>query len=392
MSVVALPRVTEGSPQGTVRATVVVLIPAHNEASGIAATIESLRRQDHAPDRIVVIADNCTDDTAALAVAAGAEVLETVGNTAKKAGALNQGLTRLRQEQDRRREQQVFAGVERRGGDRRSRSPEQFFILTMDADGKLAPDFIETAFQIFDERPNLGGLSGAVVGRTTNNWLETAQAVEYARGSRNVGRRQGRVWVLAGAATMFRASMLHEVAEERGNKLPGEPGIHFLENSLTEDYELTLALRQLGHECLSSKRCRVVTDLMPTVGELATQRIRWARGTLETLVQYGFNSVTRRHWLVLAAGYLYSLLLPTLLGLLALSYAFYDTVTFDARWLLFWPLVVLEQFINARRADVRFRSMGRFFFLLWFYDQLIFIFRWMAVLKLVRRSSRIWST
>jgi poly-beta-1,6-N-acetyl-D-glucosamine synthase len=391
MSLIALPEKTART-HTTVRETVVALIPAHDEASGIAATIASLRRQSRAVDRILVIADNCTDDTVNLALAAGAEVLETSGNTAKKAGALNQGLTRLRHEQDRRRKHHSFTGDDQRRSERRIASPTEFFILAMDADGQLAPNFIETALQIFGERPNLGGLSGAVTGRTTNNWLETAQAVEYARGSRNVGRRQGRVWVLAGAATMFRASMLHEVAEQRGNKVPGEPSIHFLEDSLTEDYELTLALRKLGYDCLSSKRCQVVTDLMPTIGALYTQRIRWTRGTLETLAQYGFNAVTRRHWLVLAAGYLYSLMLPMLLTLLALSYMLYDTITFDARWLVFWPLVLLEQYINARRANVRFRSMGRFFFLLWIYDQLIFIFRWMALLKLLRRTSRTWIT
>jgi poly-beta-1,6-N-acetyl-D-glucosamine synthase len=391
MSLIALPEKTART-HTTVRETVVALIPAHDEASGIAATIASLRRQSRAVDRILVIADNCTDDTVNLALAAGAEVLETSGNTAKKAGALNQGLTRLRHEQDRRRKHHSFTGDDQRRSERRIASPTEFFILAMDADGQLAPNFIETALQIFGERPNLGGLSGAVTGRTTNNWLETAQAVEYARGSRNVGRRQGRVWVLAGAATMFRASMLHEVAEQRGDKVPGEPSIHFLEDSLTEDYELTLALRKLGYDCLSSKRCQVVTDLMPTIGALYTQRIRWTRGTLETLAQYGFNAVTRRHWLVLAAGYLYSLMLPMLLTLLALSYMLYDTITFDARWLVFWPLVLLEQYINARRANVRFRSMGRFFFLLWIYDQLIFIFRWMALLKLLRRTSRTWIT
>lgn len=44
-----------------------------------------------AVDRIVVVADNCADDTAEIALGP-AEVFVTVGNTAKKAGALNQAL------------------------------------------------------------------------------------------------------------------------------------------------------------------------------------------------------------------------------------------------------------------------------------------------------------
>ena len=70
--------------------TVTVLIPAHNEAGCIGETIASLLSQDHQPARIVVVADNCADDTVAIARAAGVEVFETVGNTKKKAGALNQ--------------------------------------------------------------------------------------------------------------------------------------------------------------------------------------------------------------------------------------------------------------------------------------------------------------
>jgi 1,2-diacylglycerol 3-beta-glucosyltransferase len=55
-----------------------IVVPAHNESAGIAATVASLRAIQYPADRrrILVIADNCTDDTAARARAAGADVLE----------------------------------------------------------------------------------------------------------------------------------------------------------------------------------------------------------------------------------------------------------------------------------------------------------------------------
>lgn len=55
-----------------------VIVPAHNEAGIIARTVASLRRLDWPADcfRILVVADNCTDETASVARAAGAEVLE----------------------------------------------------------------------------------------------------------------------------------------------------------------------------------------------------------------------------------------------------------------------------------------------------------------------------
>lgn len=52
-----------------------ILIPAHDEAAGISDTIVALR--EAAPTaRLLVVADNCGDATAALARAAGAEVIE----------------------------------------------------------------------------------------------------------------------------------------------------------------------------------------------------------------------------------------------------------------------------------------------------------------------------
>jgi len=55
-----------------------VVVPAHNEAAVIEGVVASLRKLDWPADgfRVLVVADNCTDSTAALARAAGAEVLE----------------------------------------------------------------------------------------------------------------------------------------------------------------------------------------------------------------------------------------------------------------------------------------------------------------------------
>lgn len=54
----------------------VVLIPAHDEAAGIAVTIAALRAVTDPAIALVVVADNCTDDTAKQARAAGADVIE----------------------------------------------------------------------------------------------------------------------------------------------------------------------------------------------------------------------------------------------------------------------------------------------------------------------------
>src|SRR5258708_24399254 len=69
-----LARRREAPPTAQRRGTVAVLIPAHDEAKGILATLNDIRPQLRPTDRLLVVADNCTDDTAAVAASAGAEV------------------------------------------------------------------------------------------------------------------------------------------------------------------------------------------------------------------------------------------------------------------------------------------------------------------------------
>ena len=59
-----------------VRPRLAVVIPAHNEALMIADTLRTVVPQLVAGDRLLVVADNCTDKTAEIAAASGAEVIE----------------------------------------------------------------------------------------------------------------------------------------------------------------------------------------------------------------------------------------------------------------------------------------------------------------------------
>jgi len=52
-----------------------VLIPAHNEGAKILPTVRDVKAQLGPNDRILVVADNCTDDTAAIVQAEGVEVV-----------------------------------------------------------------------------------------------------------------------------------------------------------------------------------------------------------------------------------------------------------------------------------------------------------------------------
>ena len=74
-----------------------VLIPARNESCCVAGIIESLERQDYPREQvdIYVIPNNCTDDTAECAAAAGAKILEVSATVRNKGDALHEAFDRL---------------------------------------------------------------------------------------------------------------------------------------------------------------------------------------------------------------------------------------------------------------------------------------------------------
>ena len=178
--------------------TVTVLVPAHNEESCLAATLTSLLSQSHRPDRIIVVADNCTDSTVEIARRAGVEAFESVDNTHKKAGALNQALKVLLPDQG-----------------------DNDLVMVMDADTTLDAGFLETAVRRMTDDRALMAVGGLFYGEDGCGMLGQFQRNEYIRYGREMRRRRGRVYVLTGTASLFRPLALRTVADSRG---PPDPG------------------------------------------------------------------------------------------------------------------------------------------------------------------------
>jgi cellulose synthase/poly-beta-1,6-N-acetylglucosamine synthase-like glycosyltransferase len=65
---------------------IAILMPAHDEGAGITPFIQALKPQLGEAVRLVVVADNCSDDTAAVARAAGATVIERHNATQRGKG------------------------------------------------------------------------------------------------------------------------------------------------------------------------------------------------------------------------------------------------------------------------------------------------------------------
>jgi cellulose synthase/poly-beta-1,6-N-acetylglucosamine synthase-like glycosyltransferase len=325
--------------------TVTVLIPAHDEAASIGATLDSLSTQEPAPDRVIVVADNCTDATADIAREHGAEVFVTVDNTRKKAGALNQALSGL------------LDGM----GD-------NDVVMCMDADTVLDDGFLAAGIQRFTSDRALMAIGGLFYGEEGHGLLGQLQRNEYVRYSREIKRRRGRVFVLTGTASMFRARALRTVAESRDGILPGVQGDVYDTAALTEDNELTLALKSLGGLMASPDGCRVVTELMPTWRTLWTQRLRWQRGALENLGAYGPAPTMLRYWAqqlgigysVIALSSFWLLIITTLLAT--------DRWVWFPFWLGVGTVFVLDRVVSAWKGGWKARLLAVLLFPELIYD------------------------
>ncbi|WOX15736.1 glycosyltransferase family 2 protein [Streptomyces sp. N50] len=303
----------------------VVLIPAHNEADRIGAAIEGLWRQTRKPDLIVVVTDNCTDDTAAVAASHGADVFATQGNTHKKAGALNQAIDWVLPHLD-----------------------ERDLLLVQDADTVLNPWFSETAAATFNRK--VGAVGGVFYGEPGGGFLGLLQRMEFQRYAWELNRTGGKAQVLTGTGTMFRARVLREVRQARLDGLIGGGDGYYSLASLTEDDEMTKAVKTLGYRAMSPAGCAVTTEVMTSLPKLWHQRLRWQRGALENLRDYGWTKVTARYFLqqfLMGFGALSFLVYLTFMATYTTVYGFPGMSPF---WTAIGLIFVVEKTVSVRRA------------------------------------------
>ncbi|GAA4556131.1 glycosyltransferase family 2 protein [Pseudonocardia xishanensis] len=308
---------------------IVALVPAHDEETTLPAALASLRAQTLPPDRVIVVADRCADGTVAVARRGGAEVVETVGNTARKAGALNQALAALLSVLD-----------------------DADLLLVLDADSALSPGFLAEAVATLTD-PTVGGVGGIFHGRPGGGLPGALQRNEYARYAREIHRRGGRARVLTGTATVFRVATLRAVAAARGTRLPGRAGEVYDATALTEDNEITLAVGTLGLRAVSPRPCTVHTEVMPTWRDLWHQRLRWQRGALENLRAYGLTRVTLPYWAQQLGMYVGILGVALFLLATALFAALGELGPPRGLWLVVTAVFVVERIWTVRRRGPR---------------------------------------
>mgnify|MGYP003602450967 FL=1 len=341
---------------------VTVLIPAHNEMRSLPITLQALTQQTRPPDRIVVVADNCTDATVDVARSMGHEVFETTDNSYRKGGALNQALARLL-----------------------PTSGTQDIVMVMDADTTLSSRFVEVGAAHMIADPNLTAVGGVFYGDPGHGLVGQFQRNEYARYALQIRARRGRVFVLTGTASMFRAEALLDVAAARGVFIPGTPGNVYDTAALTEDNELTLALKSLGGTMTSPSECRDTTEIMPTWRNLWVQRKRWQRGALENLSAYGVTRATIRYWgQQIGIGY-GAIALNLALLLMLITFASVDEWIWYPFWVAIGVVFVTERVVTAWSGGWRARLLAALVLPELLYDVFLQIVFFSSLMDILRR-------
>jgi cellulose synthase/poly-beta-1,6-N-acetylglucosamine synthase-like glycosyltransferase len=237
-----------------------LLIPAHDEEQGIAATVESLLGLDYARDafRVWVVADNCTDGTAQRARESGARVLERNDPALRGKGyALAFGFERLLAE--------GFADA----------------VVVVDADTLASPNLLRA----FAARLAAGAQVLQADYRVRNpdaSWRTRLLAIAFALVNtlRALGRdRLGCSVGLRGNGMCFATRLLRDVPHDAF--------------SVVEDLEYGIRLGEAGHRVHFVPEACVLGEMPSGEAASRSQRRRWEQGRAEIARRRGWPLLRR---------------------------------------------------------------------------------------------------
>lgn len=224
---------------------IAVLVPAHDEGRGLLPTLSDARAQVGPGDRIIVIADNCSDDTADVARAEGVEVVE-------------------RREPDRRGK-----GFAIDFGLRHLESAPPDVVVILDADCRLGRNALSKLAQC-----------SAATARPSQA-LYLMEAGDLARPAEAIARF---AWIVRNHARPLGLSALGAPSNLQGTGMAFPwtviRGAALAHGDLVEDAKLGLELAAKGTGATFCPEA-LVTSRFPSSDEaMRIQRLRWQRGSL----------------------------------------------------------------------------------------------------------------
>ncbi len=231
-----------------------ILIAARNEEKVIGNLIDSINNQDYPSEYIttIVVADNCTDNTAKICREHGAVCYERFDDAHRTKGyALQFLFEKIRED----------FGIE---------SYEAYFIF--DADNLLNPDYISRMNDAFDSGEQVV-TSYRNTKNFNSNWIASGYAIHWLRTARYAARGRSFLGVpirIQGTGFMFASPLVKD-------------GWNYV--TLTEDRAFTSQLICDGIQ-ISYQHEAIFYDEQPTDIKVAMrQRIRWAKGHLQAFTE-----------------------------------------------------------------------------------------------------------
>ncbi len=225
---------------------IAILVPAHNEAHGIAHCIASV---DHAAQTYdgkvkLYIIDNCSrDKTAEVAHEALTKASNITGDvfycgTPGKAVALNYGLDQITEE----------------------------FVVRIDADTEIGDNCLHIALNHF-ARPTVGAVGGLPLPAKRTGVLNRIRLIEILLRHGFYQIALGGFGGVLGVPGMF-AVYRHSAVNEAGGTTEGMNG---------EDTDLVLRISNLGYDVIVDPRAKYYSEVPDTYAHLREQRLRWFR-------------------------------------------------------------------------------------------------------------------
>ncbi len=221
---------------------------------------------------------------------------------------------------------------------------------------KLVKPFIETKTKVIAAGAAIRSSNASEVNEGflvkvhyPNQWYPMFQELEYVRAflfGRMAWSQLNSLILVSGGLGMFDK----EVAIEAGG---------YMHNSLGEDMELIIRMRKVMYERKQKFRITYIpeslcwTEVPPNLKILMRQRIRWARGLIQTLVMHKklfFNSkYGKTGWMALPYFFFFEFLAPILEAFgvllivtgLIMSYFYPDFINFD---FLLWSMLFIYFF------------------------------------------------
>lgn len=248
LGALVLLRARRRKPGAPFAGPVTVIVPAYNEQSVIARTLNAVLASDYPGElEVLVVDDGSKDATAdrALAIASNEPRVRVIRKpNGGKSSALNLALERAQTD----------------------------IVITIDADTLVLPRTVRALVAPFSD-PGVTAVCGNVLVGNVSNLLTAFQDVEYVT-SQNYDRRAFEaancISVVPGATGAWRRQAVLDVGG-------------YSHDTLTEDADLTLTILRAGGRIAYAEDARSVTEAPHSTSTLFKQRFRWSYGTYQCL-------------------------------------------------------------------------------------------------------------